>query len=151
MLMKTTIAIVLTCFFSLALKAQMAEPVKWSFKSEKIGNNDYKVSITATIEDGWYVYSQDLPNNGPIPTKIKFEHNPQVIFEGKPIELGNKKQDFDQNFNMTVTKLSGQPTYMQKVVNVGNVPSVKGTLTFMTCNGEMCMPPKQVEFNVNLQ
>jgi thiol:disulfide interchange protein len=149
--MKTTITIVLTCFLSLALKAQMAEPVKWSFKSEKTGDNNYKVTLTANIEEGWYVYSQDLPNNGPIPTQIKFDNNPQVIFEGKPLELGEKKQGFDQNFNMNVTKLMGQTTYMQKVVNVGNAPSVKGSLTFMTCNGEMCMPPKKVEFDVTLK
>jgi hypothetical protein len=149
--MRTTIAIVLTCFFSLALKAQLAEPVKWSFKSEKTGENIYKVTITATIEEGWYVYSQDLPSNGPIPTQIKFDTNSQVIFDGKTIELGDKKEAFDQNFNMTVTKLMGQTTYMQKVVNVGNAPSVKGALIFMTCNGEMCMPPKKVEFNVSLK
>ena len=149
--MKTIAAVLLTCFFSFSAKAQLAEPVKWSFKSEKIGTNNYKVTLTASIEEGWYVYSQDLPNKGPIPTSIKFEKNPQIIFEGKPVELGNKKEDFDQNFNMTVTKLSGQTTYSQKIVCTGDAPSVKGALTFMTCNGEMCMPPKQVDFNISLK
>ena len=149
--MKTTISILLLCFCSMLAKAQMVEPVKWSFKSENIGGNNFKVTLTAAIEEGWYVYSQDLPNKGPIPTQIKFDINPQITLDGKPVELGTKKEDFDQNFNMTVTKLTGQTTYSQKIVCNGSTPSVKGSLTFMTCNGQMCMPPKQVDFNISLK
>lgn len=148
--MKTAFSLIIFCLLSIAVKAQMGEPVQWSFKAEKMGDKDYKVTITASIEDGWYVYSQDLANKGPIPTQIKFETNPQIIFEGKTVELGNKKEDFDQNFNMTVTKLVGQTTYAQKVTCVGNTPVVKGSLYYMTCNGQVCMPPKKVNFNIEL-
>ncbi len=148
--MKTALISTILFLLSFVATAQMAEPVKWSFKAEKISNNDYKVTLTASIEEGWYVYSQDLPNKGPIPTQIKFDKNPQIILDGKTVEMGTKKEDFDQNFNMTVTKLVGQTNYFQKVVRVGDAKEVKGSLFFMTCNGQVCMPPKKVDFNISL-
>jgi Disulphide bond corrector protein DsbC len=148
--MKTAFISCILFLCSFVAQAQLAEPVKWSFKAEKVNGNDYKVTLTASIEEGWYVYSQDLPSKGPIPTQIKFEKNPQIILEGKTEEVGTKKEDFDQNFNMTVTKLVGQTTYFQKVVRMGDASVVKGSLFYMTCNGQVCMPPKRIDFNISL-
>ena len=146
--MKNLLTAVFAFLFSLSAKAQMAEPVKWTFNAEKIEGTEYKITLTATIQDGWYVYSQDLPSKGPIPTQIKFEQSPNLVLEGKPQELGVRKEIFDQNFNMTVIKLMGKTEYVQRVKIVNGTPSVKGKLTYMTCNGEMCMPPKKIDFNI---
>ena len=148
--MRLFFAVIFTSLFSLTVKAQMAEPVKWTFNAEKITNTEFKLTLTATIQDGWYVYSQDLPAKGPIPTQIKFEQNPNFVLEGKPQELGERKEIFDQNFNMTVIKLIGKTEYVQRVKIVNGTPSVKGKLTYMTCNGELCMPPKKIDFNIVL-
>jgi hypothetical protein len=131
--------------------AQMAEPVIWSFTAEKINESDYEITLTANIENGWYVYSQDLPKRGPVPTQIKFDSDPNIVFEGKPLEVGNKKEDFDPNFNMAVVKLTGRTKFVQKAKLVGGLPVIHGQLKYMTCNGEMCMPPKNVEFKIVLQ
>ena len=136
---------------SISAKAQLAEPVKWSFKAEKISISEYKVTLTATMDEGWYVYSQDLSGKGPVATRINFELSQNIEFEGKPLELGNKKEVFDQNFNMAVTKLLGNATYEQVVkLNGSKISSVKGNLLYMTCNREMCMPPKNIDFNIAL-
>ena len=128
----------------------MAEPVIWTFAATKISNTEYQVTFTANIEQGWYVYSQEMPKKGPIPTKIDFERNPNIVLDGKPLEIGLKKESFDANFNMNVIKLEGKTQFVQKVKIVGNAPSVRGNLEFMTCNGQMCMPPEKVDFNVSL-
>lgn len=152
--MRTTLILILGILFCFSAKAQMAEPVRWSFQSEKISADEFKITITANIDEGWYVYSQDLSNKGPIPTRINFENNPQIVFEGKPLELGDKKEVFDQNFNTTVTKLLGKTTYSQ-LVKIPNKASsettVKGKLLYMSCNGEMCLPPRNVNFNISLK
>ena len=149
--MKSTLIFICGIMLSISAKAQLAEPVKWSFKAEKISTTEYKVTLTATMDEGWYVYSQDLPGKGPIATRINFDVSQNIEFEGKPLELGNKKEVFDQNFNMTVTKLLGKTTYEQLIkLNSSETSSVKGKLLFMTCNGEMCMPPKNVDFNIAL-
>jgi hypothetical protein len=135
---------------SFAAMAQMAQPVNWSFSATKVSASEYEVTLTANIEDGWYVYSQETPKKGPIPTKIDFEHNPNIILDGTTQEIGHKKEGFDQNFQTNVIKLEGKTQFVQKVKVVGETPSVRGNLVFMTCNGEMCMPPTNVKFDVPL-
>jgi len=139
-------------FFTVGVKAQMAEPVKWSFKSEKISNSesDYEITLIADIQEGWYVYSQEISGRGPIPTKINFEQNPNLQLQGKPMEIGDKKEIFDQNFNINVTKLSGTTQFIQKAIVKGGLPLIKGQLLYMTCNGQVCLPPKRINFDVVL-
>ncbi len=150
--MKSTLIFMLGLLLSISVRAQLAEPVQWSFKAEKISNTEYKVILTATMDEGWYVYSQDLVGKGPVPTRINFDRSQNIVFEGKPLELGNKKEVFDQNFNISVTKLLGKTTYEQIVkLNGSDIASIKGKLFYMTCNGEMCMPPKNIDFNIALK
>ncbi len=150
---KRTIGVIAAfLFFTVGVKAQMAEPVKWSFKFEKITNSesDYEITLIADIQEGWYVYSQEISGRGPIPTKINFEQNPNLQLQGKPMEIGDKKEIFDQNFNINVTKLSGTTQFIQKAIVKGGLPVVKGQLLYMTCNGQICLPPKRINFDVVL-
>lgn len=150
--MRTTIlSLIAVLFGTFTGKAQMAEPVNWTATAQKVGANEYKIVVTANVADGWYVYSQDMPKRGPVPTQVKFESTPEISLEGKTEEIGTKKEDFDQNFQMTVTKLVGQPTYVQKIKTLGATNLIRGKVQFMTCNGELCMPPKMVTFEVQLQ
>jgi hypothetical protein len=149
--MRKIVTLTIALFCAQFTYAQMAEPVSWSFTAEKINESEYEITLTANIENGWYVYSQDLPKRGPVPTQINFDNNPNVVYEGKPQEVGTKKEDFDANFNMAVIKLTGRTKFVQKAKLVGGVPTIHGKLKYMTCNGEMCMPPKNIEFNIILE
>ena len=150
MLLKAISTAVVTLLLSFTAQAQMAEPVNWSFTATKISLTEFQITLTASIDEGWYVYSQEMVKKGPVPTKIDFDQNPNIILDGKPLEIGQKKEVFDANFNMTVIKLEGKTQFVQKVKIVGNTPSVRGNLEFMTCNGQMCMPPAKVNFDVPL-
>jgi hypothetical protein len=149
-MLKVIPTIVTALLLAFTAQAQLSEPVNWSFAATKLSNTEYQVTLTANIEDGWYVYSQETPTKGPVPTKINFDQNPNIILDGKPQEIGQKKEGFDQNFGTNVIKLEGKTQFVQKVKVVGNTPSVKGSLVFMTCNGQMCMPPTNVKFDVPL-
>lgn len=150
--MKTILTLLLGLFLCSQAEAQLAEPVQWSFQAEKLNSEIFKVTLSATIDEGWYVYSQDLAGKGPVPTRINFEPNQAFVLEGRIQETGDKKEEFDQNFNISVTKLKGKTTYIQYVKLSGNdVVSVKGKLMYMSCNGEMCLPPKKVDFNISLK
>ena len=150
MSLKVISTAVITLLLSFTAQAQMAEPVNWSFTATKLSNTEFQITLTASIDEGWYVYSQEMPKKGPVPTKIDFDQNPNIILDGKPLEIGQKKEAFDANFGMTVIKLEGKTQFVQKVKVVGNTLSVRGNLEFMTCNGQMCMPPEKVKFDVPL-
>ena len=114
-----------------------------------------KLNMTAILIVACLAFSvgalaQDMSKKGPVPTKIDFEKNPNIVLDGKPLEVGSKKEVFDANFQMNVIKLEGKTQFVQKVKVVGDAASISGKLEFMTCNGQMCMPPAKVNFNVPL-
>jgi len=46
--------------------------VKWSFETKNLGNNEAELIFKATIEKNWHLYSQDIPDGGPIKTSFFF-------------------------------------------------------------------------------
>lgn len=136
--------------FSTVSFAQFS-PVKWSYQAEKIDKQEFELVFTAEVADGWYVYSQFMEEGGPIPTSFVFDKNAQVEFVGETKEFGNKKEAFDELFEMDVIKFTGVTTFKQRVKVEAGANEVKGFLTFMTCNGENCLPPKDIDFSIALK
>jgi len=137
-------------FMALNAFGQQAQPVKWTFDSEKVADNEYAITFTATADNGWYVYSQFLDDGGPIPTSFTFDKDSGVALVGKAKEVGKKKEGFDKLFEMKVVSFSGKTKFIQKVKTQAGTKAVKGYLEFMTCNGETCLPPTEVEFSIPL-
>ena len=135
--------------FALTSFAQL-EPVKWSFKAEKVSDGEYDIIFTASIDKGWSVYSPLMDaENGPIPTTFEFYNN-DLKAVGKARETGNRKEIFDPNFNMDLVKFSGRAKFTQRV-KVDDSKKVVGVLTYMTCDDESCLPPEDVSFEIGLQ
>ena len=149
--MRATLLLFSILLLSFSSKAQMAEPVQWSYSSEKIGTDEYKVVFTAQIQDGWYVYSQYLSSDdGPV--KTTFSYNTENIeLRGKTEEFGHKKEEFDTMFGMQIIKFTGTAEFIQIVKTKDNaVDAVKAQVKFMSCNSQTCMPPKAIPFNIPL-
>ena len=59
--------------FSLGIFSQIEDPLQWSTSVEKVSDTEFILVATATIEEGWHLYSQDVPEDGPIPTTFTFD------------------------------------------------------------------------------
>ncbi|MFK7935765.1 MAG: protein-disulfide reductase DsbD domain-containing protein [Saprospiraceae bacterium] len=129
--------------------AQM-NPVSWTYNAEKTGENEYNIVFKADVQDGWYIYSQFLGENGPIPTSFEFDNNAGIELVGKASEKGKKTESYDDIFEMDIVKFAGKTTFKQQVKTAGNPTKVTGYLTYMTCNDEGCLPPVDVDFAVKL-
>jgi hypothetical protein len=140
-------------FVANTVYAQLAEPVKWTFDAQKAANNEYHVILTAEVAQGWYLYSQYLPSDdGPVRTTIEFDQNPAIELRGKTEEEGIRKEGFDQMFGMNIIKFSGKVQFTQKiVVKATDLSTIQGKLQYMTCNGQLCLPPKDIPFKVTLR
>lgn len=126
-------------------------PVKWTFEAEKVGDKEYEIVATANIQSGWSVYSQDMKStDGPIPTQIMIDKANNLKVVGDVKEVGPKKKEYDELFEMELVKLSGRTTFRQRVEVDGDVDEVSGQITFMTCCASSCMPPKDVAFAIPL-
>ncbi|MCF8274088.1 MAG: hypothetical protein K9I95_09665, partial [Flavobacteriaceae bacterium] len=54
-------------------QAQILEPVKWTTSVEKLSDSEFTLISKATIESGWHLYSQNVPEDGPIATTFTYD------------------------------------------------------------------------------
>ena len=140
-----------TAFFALIFAnvsfGQIYTPVKWNFESELISPGVYDLKFVGTIDPGWYVYSQYLESDdGPIRTALVFEDESLFTKEGQSTESGNRKEGFDQIFEMNVIKFSEQMVITQRIKIADPSQPIKGYLEYMTCDDEKCLPPAEDNF-----
>jgi thiol:disulfide interchange protein len=128
--------------------AKIYHPVKWSFSSEKLNGNEHNLIITAKIEKGWHVYSQFIDDGGPIPTSFKFKSSSDFKLVDKVTETPKAVTAFDKNFNMQIAWHKDQVIFKQKISLLVPKTSISGTLEFMVCNDERCLPPAEIEFTI---
>lgn len=149
LIIKTFIVFVfaLTAGFS---KAQILEPVKWSFDTKIISNTEAELLFTAKIDKTWHLYSQHLPEDGPVPTTFVFEKSKNYKLIGKVVEPKGIKE-YDPNFEMEVTYFANKAVFRQKIEMLTNIPfEVKGELEFMCCDDSRCLPPNGIDFSFKL-
>jgi hypothetical protein len=136
---------------SLSALAQK-NPVSWTFSANKIGGEEYELVLTADVESGWYIYSQHLDEGGPIPTSFEFEASGNVQLLGKTAESGPKrKEGLDELFGMNVIKYAGRVIFKQRAKITDASQPVRGTLEYMTCDDNQCLPPRTVVFEIPLK
>ena len=138
-------------FIALAVSAQIKNPVSWTFESKKKASGMYDVIITANVEKGWHIYSQNTGSNGPIPTKITFKQNPLVSIAGKIAEKGKIEKFYDKNFKTNVLYYANKVVFVQSIKNKNNVKTnIVGTVEYMVCDDSQCLPPKKQSFDIKL-
>ena len=78
----------ITLIFPTLLFSQIFNPVQWEFSKEDLGNSEYDLFFTATIDDGWYLYSQYVEEDGPLPTSFTFYESDKYELIGKTNDVG---------------------------------------------------------------
>ena len=132
--------------------SQVKNPVKWSFTSKKISDNTFEVSLAATVDPSWHIYSQTTPEGGPFATIVSFTKNPLVTLDGAVKEVGKLEQKHEELFGVDVKQFSNKVVFVQTVkLKAKAKTTVNGTIEFMTCNNKECLPPAKQKFSVALQ
>ncbi len=131
--------------------AQVENPVKWSFTAKKITTTIYEVHMTATVDAGWRLYSQQA-GEGPVPTRFTLKTSAQIAPTGKIMEVGKAIVAQDTAFNARLKYYQNQVDFVQKVTVKGKAPAaLKGTVEFMVSDDHESLPPKDIDFSVALK
>lgn len=137
--------------FAQSVFAQM-EPVKWTVQAEKISDKEYEVSLTADIDQGWAIYSQEVSEDlGPIPTQLKINQASGIVLVGAIKESGMKKEDYDAIFGATLPKFQRKARFSQVVQVQPDTTVITGLLKFMTCDATSCLPPAEMPFEISIE
>jgi len=132
--------------FSIAgVQSQILDPVKWSTSVKKISDTEFDLIAKASIEKGWHLYSQEVPEDGPLPTAFVFEENPAYQAVGK-IKESKGITKFDNVFEMVITSFDDSATFTKRVKLTGDKgTTIKGEVEFMVCDDTRCLPPTYVD------
>ncbi|MCF6341487.1 MAG: thioredoxin family protein [Bacteroidales bacterium] len=148
--MKGKVLILLTILvMAVNLGAQILEPVKWQFSSNKISDTEYELVFTASIENKWHLYSQDIPMAPPA-TTFTFEESDDFELLGPVTEESKVIEEFDPNFDMVLKYFSFEAVFKQKVKLLSEGAVVTGSLNFMCCDDTKCLPPTDVDYRFEL-
>lgn len=145
--MKKVLMIVGLWWYAVAAMAQIEDPVDWQFAATAVNKGEVDLVFKAVIEPGWHVYSQFIDEGGPIPTSFTFDPSSAYERVGDVSESPAPTAAFDQNFNMDIAWHDNEVTFRQRI-KLHEPTTVGGTVEFMVCNDEKCLPPTEEEFHI---
>lgn len=148
------LVLILASIFSIGIaSAQTASPVSWNFSSKKINDKEYELQMTATIQQGWHLYSQTQPADAIAqPTSFNFNKNPFVDLNGKVKEVGKMVKYKDEKLDVSANQYNNKVVFVQRIKMKGKAKTaVTGKLEYQTCNDEKCLPPKTLNFSIALK
>ena len=148
--MKKRVLLLLTVLLSFASFSQILDPVDWSTSVEKISETKYKLITKATIDKGWHLYSQEVPDDGPIATLFTYVNDGSFALSGKTKE-GKGITGFDPVFNMNITYFSDHAKFEQIVDVTGKTRNIAASVYFMVCDDSRCLSPTEIALNFELQ
>ncbi len=122
------------------LNAQDIEPVEWEYDVNKINDTEYNISFSASILDGWKLYSQFSPDEGALPTSFKFINN---ISDFEADELFNEDDyivGFDNVFKMDLFYYENDANFNQNIKLLDkDLNQIKVEIDYSSCDDELCI------------
>ena len=135
----------LAVIFSISVRGQMIDPVHFTSQLKMLEGDEAEIVFSATIDDGWHVYSTDMGNDGPISATFNVVKMDGVETVGKLKPRGTVTKEFDKMFDMELRFFERKAMFVQKVRFTKPQYTIDCYLEYGACNDEMCMPPTQVE------
>ncbi|MBU2975090.1 protein-disulfide reductase DsbD family protein [Zobellia sp. B3R18] len=147
--MKKLIFLIVLLAFSIG-NSQILDPVTWTTSVEKLSETEYVLVSKASIEKGWHLYSQTVPEDGPIPTTFVYDDSEGTFkITGNTSEEAGHTVD-DPVFEMKIKFFENTATFKQKIKVEKGVTSITGFVEFMVCDDTRCLPPKEVDLVFNI-
>lgn len=129
-------------------KAQMhLDVLSWKATLEDKGTPEKRIIVSAKVKEGWHLYDQNMPADGPNSTEFNFytlkgaKRVGGFVADRKPLE------EYDKQFEMTLRFYEKQVSFIQKIV-VTDPDNFKIELgvSAQACDEQACLPPTTEEF-----
>jgi Disulphide bond corrector protein DsbC len=131
------------------LKAQT--PYTWTFSAKKIADKTFEIHCTVNVNTPWHTYSQFMHDGGPQPTKFEFAKSPLYTLVGPAKENGKIIARHEDAYDIDVKYFDGKVDFVQTVKMKSTAKTnLTGTVSFMVCNDEQCLPPTSQKFSLAL-
>ena len=139
------LAMLMLVLLSKPVYSQIYDPVTWETRVETKGDSSFDLVASASIEPGWHLYAQNLPEGGPVSTSFEFPSTDGYRLVGY-VEQSEPITFFDDIFEMETSYYEIKATFTQRV-KIQNTPlkAITAEVTFMVCDDTQCLPPATVD------
>jgi hypothetical protein len=135
-------------FWLMAMAHGSYGQVVWSFSAVKKSGSLVEVHVKASLSEGWHIYSTDTASS-PFPTQVTVLPGPGFSLQGSLREEGRLIVAAQPDGGAPVRYFKGTVDFVRPVKIGGDLHSVSGTIQFVICTDEQCMPPGKKEFTVS--
>lgn len=128
--------------------SQVLEPVKWEFSKKQLSENEFELTLKASIEDKWHLYAQYLPpENFSLPTYFEFDSLVNVELIDTVYEHSKVHEEFEELAGAISRWFEKEAIFTQKIKITGEYAYLGGYIDYMTCDDEQCIKlDKDFEF-----
>lgn len=141
--MKKTLLFVLFLASAISALAQMVDPVRFTTSLNMLKGNEAEIVFSATIDEGWHLYSTELGSDGPISATFVANKMDGAETVGKLKPVGKEIEKYDNMFGMNLRFFENSAKFVQKIRFTKAEYDIDCYLEYGACNDEMCMPPSQ--------
>jgi len=132
------------------------DPVHWTMTAPRsmAPGATITTTLTAQIDEGWYIYALSQKPGGPIPMHVALPKNTPAPFTlGAVTTTTPAKRKFDPNFQMETEIHEEIASYDVKntiAARAAGNQVLRLVITFQTCNERLCLPPKDEELRAEI-
>ena len=127
-------------FWTLLIQSQSPEQVVWTTALEKVSDDTYLLKFKAKIKPKWHLYSQNLPDNGPLPTEFIFKADEGQFDLVGSTQEGKSKTAYDPIFEMELSWFDGEAQFEQKIKLLNpDLVSIEGEINYQACDDKLCI------------
>jgi thiol:disulfide interchange protein DsbD len=128
--------------------------VEWFASVEKQEASEYTLILKAQLKSGWHLYSQHLPEGGPLPTVFSYENKEQQYQLIGATEESETHTSYEAIFNMETSYFENVATFKQKIKVISEeLSQISILVSYQTCNDEACTfePGEEILVSLNGQ
>ena len=145
--------------FALLLLAPLAhaqlgdtDPVTWTVSASPTSaepGQTVTVSLSATIDGDWRMYAMDSPVGRPL--GVRFEAGEALAAVGpvqQPQPLDGHDVFLEEDYTYFAEAVQLTRLYRVAADAPGGEAPIRGAVTYMVCNDDLCLPPKEHPFRL---
>ena len=144
--MKKTLLILWLMVTTLAVNAQLVNPVHFTAELKPGEGAEAEIIFHAKIDAGWHVYSTDIGNDGPIEATFNVVKIDGAEPVGKLKPVGRVIKKMDKMFDMELKYFENEATFVQKIRFTKPNYDIDCYLEYGACSDASCLPPSEVAF-----
>ncbi|WP_367330819.1 protein-disulfide reductase DsbD domain-containing protein [Sphingobacterium multivorum] len=123
--------------------------VTWECILKRKSPDEGEISMKAKIPQGWHMYA--LGNSPQSPIKMNFKFQPDKSYElVEKVTQPTPLRKFEKVLGIPVTYFENDVEFSQRIKIKGKNGTIRGTIQFMQCSDEICIPPQDFGFALKI-